>query len=233
MNTAEDIIKLIRNSKKKTPVRLYICGELSDIDMSPFEYYGDNKSGICFGEYNELYLLVEKNRESIKSFRFELDRLNSALPLEDYTRFKARIEPGAIIRSGVEIGDNAVIMMGAIINIGAKIGKGSMIDMNCVLGGRAEIGEFSHIGAGSVIAGVIEPPSASPVCIGDHVLIGANVVVLEGVKIGNNSVIGAGSVVTRNIPENSVAFGSPARIIKTIDSKTADKTKIVQELREL
>ena len=89
-------------------------------------------------------------------------------------KVKARIEPGAIIRDQVEIGDNAVIMMGASINIGSVIGEGSMIDMNVVMGGRATVGKNCHIGAGSVLAGVIEPPSAQPVIIEDDVVIGAN-----------------------------------------------------------
>lgn len=72
------------------------------------------------------------------------------------------IEPGAIIREQVQIGDNAVIMMGAVINIGAVIGEGTMIDMGAVLGGRAMVGKRCHIGAGAVLAGVVEPPSATP-----------------------------------------------------------------------
>lgn len=50
--------------------------------------------------------------------------------------------------------------------------------------------------------------------IGDDVWIGANVVVLPGVSIGNHSVIGAGSIVTKNIPENVIAVGNPARVLR-------------------
>ena len=61
-----------------------------------------------------------------------------------------------------------------------------------------------------------------PIIIEDNVWIGANVVVMPGVTIGENSVIGAGSVVTKNIPKNSVAMGSPCvvkRIIDGLDKK--------------
>lgn len=56
-----------------------------------------------------------------------------------------------------------------------------------------------------------------PIVVGDNVYFGNNVIVLPGVTIGNNVVIGAGAVVTRDIPENSVAVGVPARVIKTAD----------------
>lgn len=55
--------------------------------------------------------------------------------------------------------------------------------------------------------------------IGNNVSLGANVSILGKVSIGNNVIIGAGSVVVKDIPDNSVAVGNPARVIKTLDSK--------------
>ncbi len=56
-----------------------------------------------------------------------------------------------------------------------------------------------------------------PIVVGDNVYIGNNVIILPGVTIGNNVVIGAGAVVSKDIPDNSVAVGVPARVIKTAD----------------
>lgn len=56
-----------------------------------------------------------------------------------------------------------------------------------------------------------------PITVGDKVYIGNNVMILPGVKIGNKVIIGAGAIVTRDIPDNSVAVGVPARVIKTAD----------------
>lgn len=55
-----------------------------------------------------------------------------------------------------------------------------------------------------------------PVTIGDNVWIGGRAIINPGVTIGNNVVIGSGSVVTHDIPDNSVAVGNPARVIKTL-----------------
>lgn len=59
---------------------------------------------------------------------------------------------------------------------------------------------------------------ALPVRIEDNVWIGGGAILLAGVTIGENSVIGAGSVVTRSIPKNCVAVGSPCRVIKYIEN---------------
>ncbi len=56
-----------------------------------------------------------------------------------------------------------------------------------------------------------------PIVLGDNVYLGNNVIILPGVTIGNNVVIGAGSVVAKDIPDNSVAVGVPAKVIKSID----------------
>lgn len=56
-----------------------------------------------------------------------------------------------------------------------------------------------------------------PICIGNDVYIGNNVLILPGVTIGNNVVIGAGAIVSKDIPDNSLAVGVPAKVIKTAE----------------
>jgi maltose O-acetyltransferase len=58
--------------------------------------------------------------------------------------------------------------------------------------------------------------SSKPVTIGDQVWIGGNSIIFPGVSIGNNVTIGAGSVVTKNIPDNVLAYGNPCRVIREL-----------------
>ncbi|WP_088832971.1 2,3,4,5-tetrahydropyridine-2,6-dicarboxylate N-acetyltransferase [Paenibacillus tyrfis] len=233
MNT-EDVINLIKTSKKKTPVKVYVKGDLESISFGDnIQAFISGKSGVLFGDWAEVKSVLDAEAGKIEDYVVENDRRNSAVPLLDLKNVNARIEPGAIIRDMVGIGDNAIIMMGAVINIGVTIGEGTMIDMNAILGGRVKVGKMCHIGAGAVLAGVIEPPSAQPVVIEDDVLVGANAVILEGVRVGQGSVVAAGAVVVEDVPEFSVVAGTPARVIKKVDDKTKSKTEILKDLRNL
>jgi tetrahydrodipicolinate N-acetyltransferase len=228
-----EIIKTISEAKKKTPAKIYLQGELGKINFGDLDFYGSSLSGILFCEYTDFEKFYESNKQFITKYKVEVDRRNSAIPMADLTKYNCRIEPGAIIRDMVEIGDHCVIMMGAVLNIGAVIGERTMIDMNVVVGGRAIVGKNCHIGAGTVLAGVIEPPSADPVIVEDDVLIGANVVVLEGVKVGKGAVVAAGSIVIKNVEPYTVVAGVPAKMLKKVDDKTKAKTQLMDELRKL
>lgn len=231
-NTNEWILQ-ITQSKKKTPARVYINGKHLP-KAKGIACFGTKKSRILIGDMADIQKYIEKNQKQIEQYYVEAQARNSAVPLLDTVHLNARIEPGSIIREGVTIKDQAVIMMGAVINIGAVIGEKTMIDMGAVIGGRAIVGNNCHVGANAVLAGVIEPASAVPVIVEDDVLIGANAVIIEGVHVGRGAVIGAGSVVLNDVPENAVVAGNPARIIKQQkDDKTLSKTGLIDDLRDL
>lgn len=225
---AQEIIHLIRDSEKRTPVKIYYRS------ARPIEFPNAHNFGnVVIGDWKDIEPVLCAHADEIEDYVVEAAARNSAVPLLDTRSPNARIEPGAIIRDMVEIKDHAVIMMGAVINIGAVVGENTMIDMNAVLGGRAIVGNNCHIGAGTVLAGVVEPASAVPVVIEDNVLIGANAVVLEGIRVGHDAVVAAGAVVTEDVPPNAVVAGMPARIIKYKDEKTVSKTGLEQDLRNL
>ena len=112
-----------------------------------------------------------------------------------------------------------------------SIGKGTYLNRSTVVvcHERVEIGADCLISWDVVIMDTNEhhvPGSrrGQPIRIGDGVWIGCRAIVLPGVTIGSGSVIGAGSIVTHDIPENSVAVGQPARVIRCISRLPASGT---------
>ena len=102
------------------------------------------------------------------------------------------------------------------IHPGAKIGKRFFIDhgTGVVIGETAEIGDDVTIYQGVTLGGTGKDVGKRHPTVGDGVMIGAGAKVLGPFKIGNNTNIAAGSVVLHEIPENSTAVGTPARVIK-------------------
>ncbi len=133
---AREIIRFIQEAEKKTPCKVTMTVS-GDVDFPGCQVFGEGDLRIVFGDWKDIQPALEANQGSIEDCFLENNCRNSAIPMVDMKQFNARIEPGAIIRDQVEIGDNAVIMMGAVINIGAVIGEGTMIDMGAILGGRA------------------------------------------------------------------------------------------------
>lgn len=231
---AQSIINYISNAPKKTPVKVYVKGDLANLKLpADVQSFIEERTGVLFGDWSVIAPFLKNNASVIEDYHVENDARNSAVPLLDLKNINARIEPGAIIRDKVLIGDNAVVMMGATINIGAEVGADSMIDMGAILGGRAIVGKHCHIGAGTVLAGVVEPASAKPVQIDDNVLIGANAVVIEGVHVGEGAVVAAGAIVTHDVAPHTMVAGVPAKFIKNVDDKTKSKTGLQDSLRDL
>ena len=124
---AQEIIQFIHDAEKKTPVKVYVKAS-APVAFSNCKVFGE-KDCVVFGEWADIEPALKANADRIVDCVVESDRRNSAVPLLDVKPVNARIEPGAIIRDRVEIGDRAVIMMGAVINIGAVVGADTMIDM--------------------------------------------------------------------------------------------------------
>lgn len=89
---------------------------------------------------------------------------------------------------------------------GIRIGKNTLIGAECLI-----IDSDFH----GFPLGENRPVKSAPVVIGDHVFVGTRTIILKGVTIGDRAVIGAGSVVSSDIPENCLATGNPARVIRT------------------
>lgn len=113
------------------------------------------------------------------------------------------VSPHSLINRGTVICPNVVV------DPGVEIGEHSYIDHNTAIGHFAILGKYSHIAPLCMIGGSAR--------IGDGTFIGANVVVLPHKKIGCGCLIGAGSVVTKDIPDNQVWAGTPAKQINRME----------------
>lgn len=117
-----------------------------------------------------------------------------------------------IIHSSSQISSTTILgkacLINSLVSIAAhsKIGSFVSINRNSSIGHHTIISDFVTINPGVNIAG--------NVVIGKNTLIGMGTNVFDGIKIGENCVIGAGSLVTKDIPDNVVAYGNPCKIIR-------------------
>jgi len=109
----------------------------------------------------------------------------------------------------IEIGDNTYIGPRVILGAAAslKIGK------NCQIGSGVNFIAENHQFSGSVEI-IHQGVTRKGIVIGNGCWIGNNVIILDGVTVGDGVVIGAGAVVTKNLPENVIAIGNPAKILR-------------------
>ena len=127
------------------------------------------------------------------------------------------------IGENCEMGDSCHIVAIESVTIGE----------NCLMASKIFISDCSH-GIYDSSPRCSKPQEAprhrilhsNPVVIGDNVWIGENVVILAGAQIGNGCVIGANSVVNSKIPDNSIAVGSPARVVKRFDQELGIWVKV-------
>ena len=88
---AKRIIKFIQNSQKKTPVKVYLKGNLDKIQFSPeIKTFIQGQTGIIFGDWSQIESLLTQHQSEIEDFVIENDRRHSAIPLADLKKINAR-----------------------------------------------------------------------------------------------------------------------------------------------
>jgi sugar O-acyltransferase (sialic acid O-acetyltransferase NeuD family) len=125
-------------------------------------------------------------------------------------QFTSTISPLATLGYyGNTIEEGCNIMTGSVITSDVAIKRGALINLNCTIGHDSVLGEFVELSPAVKISGNC--------IIGDYSIFGTNATMLPNLSIGKNVIIGAGSVVTKNISDNCMALGVPAKIIKELN----------------
>lgn len=122
------------------------------------------------------------------------------------------IHKSSAISSTVQLGRG--VHINSLVSVAAftQIGNFVSINRNASIGHHTKIHDFVTINPGANIAGFVE--------IGNKSLIGMGVNVLDGINIGENTIVGAGSVVTKNIPDDVIAFGNPCVVIRKNETQS-------------
>jgi len=143
-------------------------------------------------------------------------------------RILASVLEGALVEDGVDMGPYVHLRKGAHLAEGVHMGnfgevKDSFLGPGVKMGhfsyiGNAHIGANTNIGAGTITCNY-DGDKKNPTDIGEDVFIGSDTMLVAPIKIGNRARTGAGAVVTKNVPDDTLAVGMPARVIRKLERK--------------
>lgn len=199
---AKEVLEIFYQQNKVDAVAFYdgVNDDIGDFIYNIFPILkNDNQVKDFFNENGTQFTIGLGNPKS----RYQLYRKFVSLGGE----YASSISPLAVIGNyDNKIEEGVNIMTNTILTNSIKIGKGVLINLSCTIGHDTKIEDFVEICPGVNISGNC--------FIDKFTFIGTNVTILPNVKIGKNVTIGAGAVVTKNIPDNSIAMGIPAKVVK-------------------
>lgn len=120
--------------------------------------------------------------------------------------FATLVHPSARVSSTSSLGEGSIVSVGVIIASHTHLGRHVFVNRGALIGHHTEIGDYVTIHPGANIAGACR--------IGDAAYVGMGAVVIDHITIGAHSVVGAGAVVTKDVPDNVLVVGVPARVVK-------------------
>jgi len=121
------------------------------------------------------------------------------------------IHPSATVAADVKIGAGSVIVAGAVLNSNTFLGENVIVNTCASVDHDCVLGDAVHVSPGARLAGGVH--------IDGETWIGLGALILEGRSIGPRTIVGAGAVVTRDLPGDVVAYGAPAKVIRSRTSE--------------
>jgi sugar O-acyltransferase (sialic acid O-acetyltransferase NeuD family) len=159
-----------------------------------------------FGSFDENRLV---DNELIVSVGLNHIRKKIVEKLPENIRYGKAIHPSAIISEYASLGVGTVVMQGAVIQSSVSIGKHCIINTTASVDHDCIIDDYVHISPNATLCGAVS--------VGEGSQVGAGAVVIPGIKIGKWSLVAAGAVVMRDVPDNVLVLGNPARVVKRIN----------------
>lgn len=117
------------------------------------------------------------------------------------------VHPRAFVARNARLGAGSQVLARAVVAVEAELGEACIVNTAASVDHECRLGRGVHVAPGATLAGCVS--------VGDFCLIGPGAVLLPRVRIGDNVIVGAGAVVTRDIADNVVAYGNPARVVRT------------------
>lgn len=121
--------------------------------------------------------------------------------------FVSAIHPSAVIGKNVTIGPGSVVMPGVIIGNSSTIGKHTLLGAKASVDHDSRIEDFSSFGPGCTTGGNVRVGFCSAICLSAGII--------HGISVGEHTVIGAGSIVNRHVEDHVLAYGIPARKVRS------------------
>ncbi len=129
-----------------------------------------------------------------------------SLKLKAYGIEEESINLGAYVSSDSSVRRGTILHLDSVVSSGCSVGKGCLLNKRVIVGHDSIVGDYSVISPSAVMGGHVS--------VGSKCFIGLGACIRDRVRIGNNVIIGMGAVVTHDIEDESVAYGSPAEIIR-------------------
>lgn len=130
-------------------------------------------------------------------------------------RLGTAIHPFTSIAPTATIGEGTMISAGALLLPRCSVGRGALLNTKASVDHDSILGDFVHVSAGGTVGANVR--------IGDETLIALGASVASERSVGARTIIGAGAVVVRDIPDDVIAFGVPARVTSDRRSETASR----------